>query len=394
MTRTLSFALVMATAWVGASRPASAQSVSDVLRFLVTNNAVETGSVERDAAAAEATSATISRALLANLSTLPVTSSSGAFVYRLNPVLGTVQRSTKSFGPFFIERALTTGSRGASVGLALQHMRFSTLDGRDLRNGSMITTANRFLDEADAFDVDQLTLDLDVDLATLYGNLGIGDRLEVGAAVPFMSLRLDGRRVNTYREQTFTQSTASSTAVGLADVIVRAKYQLFQSSDSGISWAAAVDARLPTGREEDLLGTGKTSMRVAAIGSLEDDRVSTHANVGLTVGGIAREFSYGGAVTFSPHDRMTLSGELLGRWMNGIGRIRSVAAPHPALSNVETIRLASTGDGLNLLVFAPGFKFNLTNTWLFVGNVSVPLSDRGLTTRFTPFVGFDYAIER
>ena len=34
---------------------------------------------------------------------------SGAFVYRLNPELGTVERSTASFGPFFVERASTAG---------------------------------------------------------------------------------------------------------------------------------------------------------------------------------------------------------------------------------------------------------------------------------------------
>ena len=60
-----------------ASTSASAQSVTDVLTFLVTNQSVSTGSVERDREAAQATSITISRALAANLATLPVTSSSG-----------------------------------------------------------------------------------------------------------------------------------------------------------------------------------------------------------------------------------------------------------------------------------------------------------------------------
>ena len=73
-----------------------ANGVSDVLTFLVTNQSVSTGSVERDREAALATSVTISRALRANLATLPVTSSSGAFVYRLNPELGTVERATQT----------------------------------------------------------------------------------------------------------------------------------------------------------------------------------------------------------------------------------------------------------------------------------------------------------
>src|SRR3982074_2504318 len=92
-----------------AARPAAAQTLSDVLTFLLTNQSVQTGSVDRDRDAAQATSDTISRALRANLATLPVTTSSGAFVYRLNPELGTVERATRSYGPFFVERALTAG---------------------------------------------------------------------------------------------------------------------------------------------------------------------------------------------------------------------------------------------------------------------------------------------
>ena len=90
-----------------------------MLTFLVTNQSVATGSIDRDREAAQATSDTISAALRANLATLPVTSSSGAFVYRLNPELGTVERATQSFGPFFIERALTAGRRQASFGMTL-----------------------------------------------------------------------------------------------------------------------------------------------------------------------------------------------------------------------------------------------------------------------------------
>src|SRR3954467_13895416 len=97
--------------------PAPAQTVNDVLGFLLTNQSVSTGSVERDREAAQATSTTISKALAANLATLPVTSSSASFVYRLNPELGTVERPTQSFGPFFTERALGAGRGQASFGL-------------------------------------------------------------------------------------------------------------------------------------------------------------------------------------------------------------------------------------------------------------------------------------
>ena len=85
-----------------------------------------------------------------------MTASSGAFVYRLNPALGTMERATQSFGPFFIERALTAGRHQASFGLTYQHLHFTSLDGRSLRDGSLVTTANQFTDETAPFDIDQL----------------------------------------------------------------------------------------------------------------------------------------------------------------------------------------------------------------------------------------------
>jgi hypothetical protein len=377
---------------LASSPPASAQSVSDILTFLVTNQSVQTGSIERDRAAAEATSDTISKAILANLATMPVPTSSSAFVYRLNPELGTVQRATQTFGPFFIERALTAGSHRASFGLTFQHLQFDALDGASLRDGTLITTANRFTDEADPFDVDRLTLNISADVTTLYGNVGLSDRVEVGFAAPMIALQANGTRVNTYRGRTFTQATASATAIGLADLIVRTKVTMFEEEGAGI--AAAVDVRLPTGKKEDLLGAGSPSMKVAAIGSIESGRVSTHANAGVTVGGLARELSYGGALAVAASSRVTLSGELLGRWLDSSGTIVSATAPHPTIAGVETIRLTPATSTLNIITLVPGLKWNLTDTWVLASNVSIPLTTGGLTSAFTPFVGIDYAFGR
>jgi hypothetical protein len=370
--------------------PAAAQSVSDVLTFLLTNVSVQTGSVERDRNAAQATSDTISRALLASLATLPVPTSSGAFAYRLNPSLGTMERATESFGPFFVERAQTTGPKQATFGLTFQHLRFGSLDGRNLRDGSLVTTANQFADEQAPFDVDQLTLKIDASIATLSGNVSVTDDLEVGFAAPMASLRIDGSRINTYRGRAFTQATASARAIGLADVVLRTKYTLYDEAGTGV--AAAADVRLPTGREQDLLGAGSTSLRLSGIGSIERGRLSTHGNAGITVGGLARELSYDGAVALAATSRVTVIGELLGRWIDSPGHIVAVSAPHPILAGVQTIRLTPDSSTLNMVTLVPGFKWNLTDTWVLAGNVSIPLTTAGLTARFAPFVGLDYVL--
>jgi hypothetical protein len=375
------------------ARTASAQqTVSEVLEFLVTNQSVATGSVERDEAAAAATSATISRALLINLATIPIPSTSGAFAYRLNPTLGTMERSTQSFGPVLLDRALTSGAGTIDVGLTFQHLHYTALDGRNLRNGSLVTTANQFTDEAQPFDVDTLTLKIDADIATLYANAGIGSRVDIGAAVPVVALRVDGSRVNTYRGREFTQAAASANAIGVADVLVRGKATVFEQD--GASVAAAVDLRLPTGRQADLLGAGRTSVRFLALGSLEGTRVAAHANAGVSVGGLADEISYGAGLAAAAGNRITFTAEAIGRWSDTPGDIQTVAQPHPTLAGVRTIRLLPGTSRLQTLLLAPGLKWNLSDTWVLAANVGVPLLKGGLRAPLLPFVSLDYSIVR
>lgn len=384
--------LLACVALLRASSVSAQQNVSDALTFLVTNVSVNTGSVERDAAAAEATSATISRALLANLATLPVTSTSGAFAYRLNPDIGTVERTSRTFGAVFVDRALTSGSGTAGVGVTFQHLHFTALDGRNLRDGTLVTTANQFVDEPQPFDVDQLALSLDADVVTLYGNVGLGNRIDIGGAVPLVWLRMDGSRVNTYRGTQFTQAAATATAIGVADILVRGKVTVFEEGSSGV--AAAVDVRLPTGRQEDLLGTGSTSVRFSALGSLEGQSTSAHAMAGLALGGLADEFDYGVAFATAAAPRFTITAEALGRVVDTPGDIRSVSQPHPTLAGVQTIRLLPGTSRLKTLTVAPGLKWNLSETWVLAANVGVPIMKGGLRAPLLPFVGLEYSLTR
>src|SRR3954462_1652997 len=161
------FFVATLTLLTGLALPARAQSpaassqttVQDIVTFLVTNQGVATSDFDKDRAAAEATRETLSNALLASIATVPVSSSSSGFSYRLNPALGTVERASQTFGPLYVERALTAGAGQASIGFTMQYANFSSLDGNDLKNGSFITVANQFRDESAPFDTETLTLD-------------------------------------------------------------------------------------------------------------------------------------------------------------------------------------------------------------------------------------------
>jgi hypothetical protein len=381
--------LVLSIALATVPRVSSAQQpVADVLRFLVTNQSVGTGSFERDQSAAQATSDAISRSLLATLATLPVSTSSGAFTYRLDPELGLVTRTTSTFGPLFTERALTVGRGVASVGLTTQHLRFTRLDDRNLRDGTLVTTANQFVDEAAPFDIDHLTLQLDANVATLFATVGVTNSLEVGVAAPLVALRLDGLRVNTYRGRTFTEASATANSVGLADIATRAKYTVV--SQDGMSLAAAVDAHLPTGSQENLLGAGTASLRMLAVGSYEQGRLAVHANLGGTIGGLSRELMAAAAFGVAASDHVTLNAEVMVRRLSDPGRLVTVVAAHPTLRDVQTLRLGTGGSEVVGVTAAPGVKWNITGTWVLVAQAAIPLTEAGLTAPVVPFIGIDW----
>lgn len=368
------------------------QPLRDVLSFLLTNQSVPTGDFVKDAEAARATRDTVSRLLLVELATQPVSASSPGFVYRLNPALGTLERASESFGPFFTERSLTAGDGRAAFGAAYSVRRFTALDGQNLEDGSFVTSGNQFRDETSPFDVETLSLRLESRTLTMFGTVGISDRFDVSVAVPLVSLSLEGLRRNTYRGTSVTQASADATATGVGDVAVRGRYRLVSAGPSGL--AVAVETRLPTGREEDLLGAGKASVQAMLVGSVERGRLGLHANGGVTRGGLSNELHYRGAVTFSASPFVTLVGEVLARRIDGAGRISVARLPHPSISGVDTFRLLPEARSSQSAVAVFGAKWNVANTVLLTGNMATPLTDAGLTPAMIFLVGLEYAFGR
>lgn len=383
--------IVACVAVMGSAPPAAhaQQSMRDVLSFLLTNQAVRTGDIEKDAEATAATRDTISNALLIELATLPISTSAGGFTYLFNSELGTRERASSSFGPFFVERALTSGRNQMSFGATFRYSEFDRLDGNDLRSGNFVTTATQFRDEPRPFDVETVTLRLRTRTVTGFANYGISDRVDIGVAVPVVSMELSGERINTYRGQTIPQAAATARTTGVADMAITARAHLLGGRASGLT--AGAEVRLPTGREEDLLGTGKTAVRVLGIGSVEGSRAAAHVNGGYSWGGISREANYSAAVTVTASERFTLVGEFLGRWVEGLGRIGQVTAAHPSSVGVNTIRLLPTTTGVTTGMAVAGFKWNVADRWLLNANVLLPVTDRGLRARIVPAISLDYS---
>jgi hypothetical protein len=379
----LSFVLTSGTA------SAQVATVREIVDLLVTNQSVQTGDFVKDRAAAEAASAALGQALLVSLTTLPTGASSAGFTYRFNPSLGTLERTTTNFGPSFVERAVTSGKGRVAFGTTWQYASFTRLDDRRLRDEGLVTTANRFVDEADAFDVERLTLALRSQIVTGSATVGVTDRLDVAVAVPFVWLDLEGTRTDTYRGSSFLQAQAAATSSGFGDVALRAKYHFFDRG--GARLAAAGEVVLPTGREEDLLGAGRGATRVMAVASFEREFVGVHANMGLGFGGVSDEITYAAALTVAPAPRVTVAAEFTGRHLADIGRVSEIAAPHPLIAGVETVRLSAGTLGMDVVNAGGSFKWNVGGAWLVRASVLMPGTSAGLTSRARTTVGIDYA---
>ena len=122
--------------------------------------------------------------------------------------------------------------------------------------------------------------------------------------------------------------------------------------------------------------------------------MAAHLNGGYTWGGISREASYGAALTVTAAERFTVVSEFLGRWIEGLGRIGQVTAPHPTSVGVNTIRLLPAATGTMTGMAVAGFKWNVGDRWLVNANILLPLTDEGLRARAVPAVALEYSFGR
>ena len=370
---------------------ANAQSIVGRLGTLLTEQRSAPVFVP-DVEAAVATATTVAGLFSTELSNLPLASSSGGFVYRLDPGLGVVSRVSDAFGPFFTERVLRNSKGQWSVGFSFQASTFSSLQGADLQAGTFPTNAARFTGATQDFSVDTLELELHSRSATLFASYGISDRLVLAGVMPVVRVHFRGERNRTVSGVTALQSSQSGAATGLGDISLQGRYLVLGSPLRGFSVGG--DLRMPTGHEDDLLGAGTTAGRALAIGSWEEGRLAVHANTGAGVGGVSREYFWSFATTLAATSQVTVVGEVMGRRLSELSLVQDVYQPHPLVPGVETMRWLTGDRGVHSTFLVTGAKWNVGRSWLLNTNLLIRVTDAGLRARVTPAVSVDYSFER
>lgn len=362
------------------------------------------------------------------LSSFPLGSSSGGFTFTLDPALGTLNRTTDSFGPLFAERALTSGRGKLTLGSSYVHSTYDKFEGKELEEGEIHTTLQH-VDiptinshfEGDLIDA-AFRLKLQTDTFALFANYGVTDRLDLGVVLPLQRVKLDAQidltilniatSGDAVPSHVFANNTLRDTRIdggdasGIGDVVLRGKLGLAQGDWGGV--AAGVDVRLPTGDAADLLGTGSTQVKGYLIASGGKSRFSPHVNAGYTFTGesdtfgvLPDEINYAAGFDAALSSRLTFNADVVGRALLDAERLVDAAvtynyrlASDPIGTRRTTTRTeitAGQAGTLNLLLGSVGLKFNPSGRLLLSGNLLISLSkDNGLQDTLTPVFAIDY----
>jgi hypothetical protein len=374
-----------------------------------------------------------SAAVANQLSSFPIASSAGGFTYRFDPALGVFTRTSDSFGPVYAERADTIGKGKFNIGINYSHYTFDRIDDLALRDGDvrLVFThqdVNNDMNNLEPFvEGDVITaalfVKIETDITALVVSYGVSDRLDIGLAVPLVSVDLEAqtdasiqrlatgtvapdihRFLNGGSTEIFRQG---GSARGVGDVLLRGKFRLLRGDRGALS--VAEDLRLPTGEERDLLGTGATQAKTFVIASLHLGTFSPHVNAGYTwssgtggSGQVPDEVSYTAGFDWAVSPRMTLAADLLGRDFLSSRTVRVVNTTFQANTNTDinappTIvtatfprLIAEQGDS-NSLLGSIGVKINPFGNFLLTVNGLFRLNKKGLQDDFSPLVAVDYS---
>jgi len=368
----------------------------------------------------------IASSIAGNVSNFPLPSTVSSQTFKI--VDGVPTPTSTSFGPILAERAQTIGKGRLNAGANYSRLNFSSIRGVSTRDiGLTFIHTNVDFEGCDEalgadctdFGIPQvendliaLTLDLrmDAEVMAFYSTFGLTDWLDMSLAIPIVNFSMRGSSLAQITPSTpeaalhFFGGTpdnptleARSAAIdgsttGLGDVSLRLKARV--TNNEKWNFGLLGEARAPTGRQEDFLGTGDWNLRALAIVSGELDNFSPHVNLGYQYRGSDLEQDLVEIVAgfdFLMADWVTLAVDLLGGFRMGESTLEfpePVQIVAPFRRTVTRTNLPDLRD--DVVDGSFGFKFRTGGGVLILANVLVALNDGGLRPDWAPTLGIEY----
>lgn len=375
----------------------------------------------------------------ANVSSFPLSSTTAGLTFDFST--GVPVSTTTSLGPIFSERAQTLGSGRLNLGFNFSYLTLNKLRGvntKDIRftfthqdiggptgnNPSGIIGDDRFGTEFDTIDL-FMNLDFNATILAFLATFGITNRLDIGVAVPFVNVAVEGQpvaRMNPLTalarqdtathfwgdpsdpQLTFRPTPIKDDATGFGDISIRLKYNFLRGKT--IDLAALAEYRPPTGDEEDFLGAGEASYKGQVIISSIIGDFAPHLNLAYEKRG--NKFDRDEIEVFAGYDQkvfesLTLAIDFLGEFEIG-EEIEELKFPEPItlqgdssmFGNWQYFRQEVSITNFpnfkydHIMNASVGLKFSPKENLLIIGNVFVPLNDGGLRSDVIPTLGFEF----
>jgi hypothetical protein len=358
-------------------------------------------------AAATAIGDIISSMTAVEIATAPFGTSSGGFVFKLDPSTGLLTRTTTTFGPSFTERALTAGEGKVTAGVTFSSTSYDKLSDFPLSAlplGSVAATTPL------ASSTSTGNLQLTSKTVALSGIVGVSPNFDVGVVVPLVTVKIEGTSSAVNGNGVVARlAQTNSIFSGLGDTAAIAKYRLVRFKGPEVpdpgGVALVVVMRLPTGSRENLRGLGVTRTLGSVVASFGRGPIRPHGsagfefwNKGIDVSSgsanssvsLRHQLQYAGGIEIAAAPKLTLLADFVGQRIMGGGPVAFGAVTPVTGAGITSIQSLLLQDGgLNKALLIPGLKVNLKAKLVLSLNALITLKNNGLHSKVTPVAGIN-----
>jgi hypothetical protein len=378
------------------------------------------GSANSASAALRAVTA-FNTAFATQVTQLPLTSASAGTVllYKAG-----VPETFENLGPILTDRAQTVGKYKLYIGSAATQFVFTDINGIPLNKvpftyEATATNPNTGAILSNTFTTEDTNIHFTVDLLINVATFGLTNKIDLSVIVPYERVSIGAGSydsqayiLNADNNVVFGPYAVSSTftpgnAHGIGDVDVNGKAQIWRGERAAV--AAALNVRMPTGDDQNYLGSGAWGFNPYLVYSYLS-KVSPHVKVGyqwntatelnnptLIAGGnqaLPGGVMYDVGADWAAFSRVTLAGDMLGsQYVNSI-KLTSTTTPLPTPEtnpptppSVELPTIATQTGTYSINDLSTGLKWSPYRTLILTGNVLFQLNNDGLRSRPTPLVG-------
>jgi hypothetical protein len=313
---------------------------------------------------------------------IPLVSSSSAFTFRWDSELEVWQRSERTSGGIFLERAEPLGRGRIDFSISYAYVKYDEINGRDLSDELRTTDENGALY---TFHV----RDAEAQLANFTLTYGLNDRIDVSLVVPVERIYIvSSFTVAEANGDVSTSNTDRREHVGVGDIVMRGKWQALESKYANI--ATGLELKVPSGDPDKALGLGDTRLTPWLYASqIYAGRIEPHAQAGFEIN-----------LAYAQKSRFA--------WGAGLD-VGLFSAPRSALQNVGLVAEAFGRTDLdapdddnpnsffgqarqrNIMDMAVGFKLAFAHEVLIFFATQFPLNSDGLRAEFIPVGGLEAA---